>query len=270
VAVIALVSGKGSPGVTTTLVALTKAWQASTGRSAIGLDLDPSGGDVASGPLLGSVPAGAGILALATDRSEPAADAVRAAAVMVDQAGSGLVPGVPDHARAGAIPLAWDVVASALGDLDASGVDVLLDSGRLDVGGASPAWIPDVDQGLLLVRPSLPWVTSARRVAASWPSSVPLGVVVVRSPSPYSSREVARAIDCPLLDELPFDPQSAAVHSEGARPGRRHERRTYFRGVHHLASTLAASAGTRSPALVNHSVGENAADPVITSQELGS
>ena len=68
-AIISLLSAKGSPGVTTSVVALTMAWtSAHGGRSAVAVDADPIGGDTAAGILGGTVPSGAGILALATAR----------------------------------------------------------------------------------------------------------------------------------------------------------------------------------------------------------
>jgi len=253
-AVFALVSGKGSPGVTTTMVALTRSWHSATGREALGLDLDPHGGDVAAGVLLGSAPTGTGVLALATDRTDQPSQAVRIASILVTDGGCRLLPGVPDAARAGAIPLAWDRVVAALPDLNESGVDLLIDGGRLTGMAPSPAWLPRVDHTLLLVRPSLPWVTSAHRLASAWPADKPLALVVVDAPSPYSAGEVARAVGRPLVEVLPFDPRAASVHSDGARPERNHRRGGYSRAIDRLAGSLIGLQEERFPDLGVQSV----------------
>jgi MinD-like ATPase involved in chromosome partitioning or flagellar assembly len=237
-AVYAFVSAKGSPGVTTTVVALSRAWQRATARRVLALDLDPSGGDVAAGVLLGSPPAGVGVLALATHRSDQPVEALAGAAVDLTGEGSLLVPGVPDVARAGAIPLAWDVVVAALPELAAEQTDVLVDGGRLAGAVTQPVWTAEADHVVMLVRPTLPAVTAAHRQVSSMPSQLPLGVVVIEAPSPYSAREVERAVERPLRGVLPFDPRSAAVHSEGARPDRNHAKHSYARAVDRLAVAL--------------------------------
>lgn len=243
-AVIAVVSAKGSPGATTTMVALTRAWaRAQRGRRAIGIDFDPCGGDVAAGVLAGAAPGAAGVLALATWRTDGASPAVESAAVPLDSdRTAALVPGVPDAARAGAIPLAWDVLSDALPELDGDGVDLIIDGGRLDGTAPVPAWLDAADRVLLVVRASLPWVNAAHRLARACPAPARTALVVVEAPSPYSPREVARAVGLPLLGAIPQDPRSAAVHSDGASPARGYGRSPFARAIEHLASQLANDA----------------------------
>jgi hypothetical protein len=237
-AVIAVVGGKGSPGATSTAVALARAWGGVTSRTGIAIDLDPFGGDFAAGALAGSVPAGLGVLALATDRGPEPAAAVTAAAVEVDGASAMLIPGVPDSARGGAIPLAWAVVAGARTDLADQGVDIFVDGGRMDPGTATPVWLPDAAISVLVVRPSLPWVSAARRLARTWPAGSKPHVVVVDAPSPYRVEEVVRAVELPLAGVVAFDPRAALVHSDGLAITGTYRRSAYARSISHLARNL--------------------------------
>ena len=247
-ALISLLSAKGSPGVTTATVGLTMAWRgANPDRCALALDFDPIGGDTAGGVLRGAVSASAGILPLATARGVDRHDALDSASVYLRADGSArLVPGVPDEARAAALPLAWDVISEVRADLHQAGTDVLVDAGRVDRAGLEASWLVDADLAVLIVRPTLPAVIAAHRLSAQWPAQhAPLHLVVVDVGSPYTTNEVAAAVGVPLLGVVPFDPASARVHSEGATPGRGFERSEYARCVRHLAAGLGTAAGAR-------------------------
>jgi MinD-like ATPase involved in chromosome partitioning or flagellar assembly len=245
-ATITLLSAKGSPGVTTLAVALTLAWSAgSGGRRALLVDADPAGGDTAAGVLRGAVPVGAGMLALASVRGVPAGRAVAAASTALRADGAAqLIPGVPDAARAGALPLAWDRLNEARAALADQHVDLLVDAGRLEAQ-ADVAWVEQADLVLLVVRPTLPAVTAAHRwVAARRPTAAGTGgqlaLVVVESPAPYRADEVATAVGLPLQGVIPYDPTHAQVHAEGAPAGRAFARSAYARAIQQLAADAAA------------------------------
>jgi hypothetical protein len=251
VATISLLSAKGSPGVTTTTVALTLAWsRAHPGRAGLMVDADPIGGDCAAGVLRGAAPATAGVLPLATARDLDSHAALDAAAVDLRADGSArIVPGVPDEARAAALPLAWDIVAEVRADLHHQGRDVLVDAGRVDRAGLAAPWLADSDLAVLLLRPSLAAVLAAHRFVSQWPlSGVPLHVLVVDAPSPYRGAEVADAVGAPLAGVIAFDAAAARVHSEGAAPGRGFERSGYARTVHRTAVDVGALALARADA----------------------
>jgi len=249
VATIGLLSAKGSPGVTTATVGLTMAWSAvHLGRRALAVDGDPIGGDTAAGVLRGAVPTNAGVLPLATARDVDAHVALDSACIHLRADGSARVlPGVPDQARAAALPLAWDVVAGLRADLHHAGADVLVDAGRVDRAGLGAAWLADSDLAVLLVRPTLAAVMAAHRFAADWPlAGVPLHLLVVNAESPYGVAEVGEAVGIPLLGSIAFDPASARVHSDGAHPGRGFERSEYARSLRRIAEDLGALAIARA------------------------
>jgi MinD-like ATPase involved in chromosome partitioning or flagellar assembly len=244
--VIGLISAKGSPGVTTTSVGLAVAWAGAVpGRRCLAIDADPSGGDTSAGVLRGSVPAQRGMLALATSRGMTAPEAIDAAAVALDDEGSArLIPGVPDAARAAALPLAWDRIVEGADGLDEAGTDVLVDGGRHDLSRTLGPWLAEADLVVLLVRPTLPAVAAANRLATAWclPDSitraVALRVLVVESPSPYGAVEVAAAVGVPLLGVLPHEPEHARVFSDGVPPGRGFARSGFVRGLSRVARDL--------------------------------
>jgi hypothetical protein len=269
VATISLLSAKGSPGVTTATVALTMAWStAHPSRSALAVDADPIGGDTAAGVLRGAVPFSSGILPLATARGLDAYDALDSASVHLRADGSARVlPGVPDEARAAALPLAWDILAQLRGDMHHSGADVLVDAGRVDRAGLHAAWLADSDLAILVVRPSLAAVMAAHRFAAAWPlAGVPLHLLVIDADSPYRAAEVGEAVGVPLLGVIAFDAAGARVHSDGANPGRGFERSEYARTVRRTAGDLGALATARADMLLPGPSDADAGTPMTASQ----
>ncbi len=250
-AVISLISAKGSPGATTLAVALALSWgHRHPERRTLLVDADPVGGDVAAGVLRGGAPSGSGMLALAAGRGRPAGELLVSACVPLTEGGSvAAVVGVPDSQRAGALPPAWAVIEAALAER--GGVDLVVDAGRLDSPLSAGPWLLGSDRVLLIVRPGLPSVASARRLAAAWTGTpvtagVPVQLVVVDSASPYSPREVAGAVGLPLAATIPFEAQHAATYSAGAPATRGMARSRFARSVDGLADRLDAELSGRA------------------------
>lgn len=245
-ATITLLSAKGSPGVSTLTVGLALAWPTVlSDRSALAVDADPAGGDFAAGILGGALPAGAGIIPLATSRGVDAEAAVDGAAVHLREDGSArLIAGVPDSSRAGALVLAWDRLIAARPDLVRSSTDLLVDAGRVDLSRPLGPWVSDADLCLLVVRPTLPAVTAAHRFVVAWQRASAaqrtpdLELVIVDAASPYRSGEVAAALGLACRAVVPFDASRARVHSEGLAADRSHPRSGYARAIAGLADQL--------------------------------
>ena len=142
-AVIAFASAKGSPGVTTTVLALAWVWpHVAPGRRVVVVDADVAGGGVATGYLQGAASSGRGILSLATGRSADAAASFWDSLMSLDDDGSRLLlAGVTDPAQARVVENSWTPLAGVLDQLDSADapVDVLVDLGRL--GTCTKRWL---------------------------------------------------------------------------------------------------------------------------------
>lgn len=213
----ALVSAGGSPGVTTSAIALALAWPSPV----IVAECDPSGGDVLAGLLAGHVPARQGLMEHAIEAGRDglaAARALNAQLIPLDaDRTKTLLPGLTDPRQAPGITSAWPALTTTLTAQDA---DVIADCGRLDAGSCEPLAVLWAARTIAVVlRPTLRQVWSARpRVdiltqLASPGSKVAL---LVTGPGTHSAREVSRALGVPVAAVLPDDARSAALLSDGA------------------------------------------------------
>ena len=153
----ALVSAGGSPGVTTSALALTLGWPSQV----ILAECDPSGGDILAGLFAGHLPATKGLapLALAAGQSADAATAAlwQQLIELDDERGRLLLAGVTDPRQGIGLAAAWPVLATALAALPA---DVIADCGRLDA--VAPYVLTVAAVAVLVMRPSLRQVSRAR------------------------------------------------------------------------------------------------------------
>jgi MinD-like ATPase involved in chromosome partitioning or flagellar assembly len=243
VALIALVSAKGSPGVTTLAMALANVWP----RRVLVAECDPAGGDLAAGYLGGQVDANRGLLNLtvAARRTNLAA-ALPSQLVALDDTGSRcLLPGLQDPALAAGLVTSWERLAEVFAELGVSqaGTDVLADCGRLTTAHLPTALLRRADTVVLVLRPSLRSIAHAQaafrqlRQNMVTAESAPV-VVLVGEGRPYASREVARALAVPV-HSIAHDPGAAAVFTDASAPGRRFLVSPLLRSARTLADDLA-------------------------------
>jgi len=224
VSVVALVSARGAPGVTTCAVAMTLLWP----RPALLAECDPAGGSsVLAGYLRGRVPHDRGLVGLAVaQRRDGLPEALWSQTLPLAQ-GRRLLPGPVDAAQAASLPPVWSPLAGVLRSLGGHGTDVIVDAGRLGAAHGPLPVLRQADLVLLVLRSSLDAVAAARaRVAAlredlAGLGRVDLSLLVVGDGRPYTAREITGALDLPVVAALPFDPASAEVFSAGAPTGRR-------------------------------------------------
>ena len=127
---IGLVSAKGAPGVTTSSLAIAAEWP----RTAIVVDADPSGGDIAAGLGRGAWPDGCRLLELvARCRTEPIDVALPALVVRAGDHAPLALAGLGSPAQAGGVP--WSTIGCGLARHAAA--DVVCDLGRYLHGAAS-------------------------------------------------------------------------------------------------------------------------------------
>jgi hypothetical protein len=218
---IALVSAKGSPGVTVSALALASSWP----RRVLLAECDPAGGSVAAGMLRGEVAVeGRGLFraASAARRGEDVLGELEHNLFALDEDGRLLwLPGLGDPARAPLVAEVYERIAAAFLDLDdVAGVDVIADCGRLSAAVSPLPILRAAALTLLVVRPS---VVSAQP-AAGWVGQLTrelptsrLGVLVV-GPGEYRPQEVGGALRLPLVATLPDDAGSAGGYAAGTSP----------------------------------------------------
>jgi hypothetical protein len=241
VSLYALVSPGGSPGVTTSALALTLSWPSPV----ILAECDSSGGDILAGLFAGHLPATKGLvsLALAAGQSPDAAAAAlwHQLIELDDERSRLLLAGVSDPRQGAGLAAAWPVLAAALAALPS---DVIADCGRLDAT-APPYVLTVASLAVLVMRPSLRQVSRARpRVEMltqimGGPQRV---VLLVVGEGTHSAREIGKALGVAVAGSLPQDGKTAGVLSDGAGSRRALAARPLIRAAGGLGRSLRAAA----------------------------
>ncbi|WP_454857592.1 hypothetical protein [Promicromonospora soli] len=240
-AVIALCSAQGSPGVTTTAVGLALTWP----RPVLLVEADPTGSSgVLTGWFGGARDYESGLIELAF-ASEPVADLLPQVSLALDDTDpdhrARFIAGPRSHVQARGLRDLWSPLAGALADLDETGQDVIVDAGRLGAGGSPTHLLASADLTVMLLRSHLPAVAGARAWAELvrrdrlWPNP---GLIVVGPGDPYGPREVTRVLGLPVIATLPDDPPAAAVYHRGSKPPRHFESGGYHRSLSAAAEAL--------------------------------
>ncbi|MEV4731900.1 hypothetical protein [Saccharopolyspora sp. NPDC049426] len=224
-ALVTVLSAKGSPGVTTGIAALATVWP----DRLLVVDADPAGGDLLPGWagqwwVDGRLTSDRSVLSFASStrhlESVPAEGLAGHAQEVPDSTGLRLLAGVNDPVQAGAIGSdGWKRLASALRDLSGSGPDVLVDAGRWSPATPWPL-VAESDLVLVGVRPTLRHIVAADRLVRVLRDLVPsqrLGAAVSVATSRQAD-DAARALAIPVGMELPDDPTAAGALCDGGTP----------------------------------------------------
>lgn len=245
---ISLASVKGSPGVTSTALALAAVWP----RAVVLLEADPSGGDLAyrcKAAHGGPVAASKGLLQLAAAvrGGLPGPGAVADEAQLL-ACGVNLVQGVTRAGQARAFSGLWPTIASACVDAE---VDVIADLGRLD--RTSPV-LPLAEHSTYLLTVAVATLESVMHLredvqdllgTLAQAGAIPVCPVLV-GPDARAGRD--RSDLDSLLDgagiavrptlSLPFDSKALARLEQGESPYGRLGRTLLMRGAKNLAASL--------------------------------
>ncbi|GAB3818839.1 ParA family protein [Micromonospora zhanjiangensis] len=222
-AVIALVSAKGSPGVTTAALACTLSWH----HRVVLAECDPAGGSVLAGYLGGVLdgPRGIGELAVGELRDGNLETAFWSQLVDLDAPRRErlLLPGVVDPVQAGSVSPLWQRFADFFAGLGRGrpAYDVIVDCGRLHVVG--PPWplLRAADVVLVVTAAHLPDLSSARATVRAIERDftehrVPPGSLrLLLVGDGHGRGEVSKALRLPVIAHLPHDPRTAEVLSHG-------------------------------------------------------
>jgi hypothetical protein len=253
VALIALFSASGSPGVTASALGLALTWS----RPVLLVEGDPTGGSaVFAGYLRGeSAPANCLIDLALAERHGQLTEAIAASILRMpgspDSAVS-LLPGTRAHGQARSLLPLWETLAAELKALEATGQDVIFDVGRLGLAGSPEPLIFAADLALLVTRTDLVSLSSAR----SWAETLrtgfegvgcgsSLGLLLVGEGDPYSAREVQKVLQIPVSASLAWDPAAAAVFAKGGKAPRR------FDSSRLVRSLIAARTSIESSVAMN-------------------
>ncbi|MEV6928460.1 ParA family protein [Dactylosporangium sp. NPDC051485] len=231
-ALIAVCSAKGSPGATTTALALALRWP----RRVLLAECDPAGGDLAAGFLCEVALDGRGLDRLTSTLARRPLTANTLWNELVDLAPDGdsartklLLPGLADPAQAATWgepqrtgqAAGWDQLAAQLPMIrdGAEEYDVIADCGRLAAAHPATPLITKADLVLLVLRPTL---ISARAASAALqhllqPGRPPVALVTVGDGS-YRTKELALELRTPVAAALPDDTRSADALSQGITP----------------------------------------------------
>lgn len=246
---IALGSVKGSPGVTTTCLALAAAWPA---ERRLVIEADPAGGDL--GPWLGLPPA-PGLTGLAAAaRHEHSSDvAWQHSQELAGGLSVVISPAGAEQASACLAALAGNgsPVFAALG---AGAETVFADCGRLDPGSAALAIAAQADVTLVMVRPRVSELSHLALRAdgltrAGTRLALLLGPDAGRGPAEasYPAGEIAATLNIAVQASVPADPRGAADLVACRGEVRKIRRAPLARAAASLAAALAAESGQHPP-----------------------
>ena len=236
---IAFASAKGSPGVTTAVAALAATWPAD--RGLLVAELDPAGGDLA---VRYDLPAEPGLVTLAAAARR---DLDPETLFAHTQPLPGVAGAVTAARRLLPAPVSVDQATASLAALRgrlsavlaATGIDVLVDCGRLDPGSPVQRVATEAD---LLVVVARPVVAEVHHLAARLDGLEPRGLsLLLVGDRPYAVEEVAEAVGAAPLGTLPDDARAAAALTVGDPHAVRVVRRSgLLRSARAIAERLAA------------------------------
>ncbi len=217
---IALVSAKGSPGVSTAALAFTLTWPAPT----LMAECDPAGGDLLAGYLAKyELPPDRGVLPLATSAIRGHAEQDLPGQLIdldAPRQQRMVLPGINDPGQAASLAPGWDRLGEFFSILPTT---VIADCGRLCVPHAPIALLARASLVLMVVNPksirtlspAVPAIARLRReVPHTEGADSNLGLLLVGDG--IAPREITRNLQVPVVARLSWDPATAAaLNGEG-------------------------------------------------------
>lgn len=216
----ALVSAKGSPGVTTLALAMFNAWP---GRALL-VGADPAGDDLHQ--MLVGLDHGDGLLRLGFDRS-PLAASVWEETLALDPGTQQRLAlfGIRHPGQARSLVNIWEPLGRQLRGLAAENIDVIADAGRYAVAHPPTGLLQNADRVLVCTRGQLWSIDAAAALVRTLHDS---GItrravrVVVIGPTDYPPAELAAStgINAAVLPGVPIDDSGADRLRAGLVPAR--------------------------------------------------
>jgi hypothetical protein len=247
-AILLLTSASGSPGVTTLAVGLALTWP----RPILLADCDPGAHQaILAGYLAGRSANGKGLLRVAEAHRDrrPLREAVLDQTLplsAVDESRRLFLPGFTRPGSAMHFGGVWEDLAEALDRLGDVEIDVIIDGGRLGPYGPPAALLERSALTAVVVTSTLRSIMSARvhlptlhdhpRLTST--DRGHLGLIIVGEGQPYRRREIAKALEVPVITSITHD-SKAAVHLSDGRPRpRRFDSSPLMRSIRDASSQL--------------------------------
>jgi len=231
---VALCSFKGSPGVTTSALAMAAC--SPSGVHPVVVECDPAGGDIFVRFRLNSAP---GLVSLAAAARRSVGPEVLAQHTQRLPGGLPVVvgPAGAEQARAALSEISHHQGATLRAAADQDGMVVLADCGRVDPDSPALPIVQAADALVLLVRPrddELAHVATRLDTAARW-TPRPCLVLVGEG---YPISEVVRVLGIGTMGQIPHDPKGAAILSGTSRAGSGLTRTALGRAAARIAFSL--------------------------------
>ena len=239
-ALFALTSAAGGSGVTTLAVGLALTWP----RPVVLVEADPAGGSaILAGYCTGVARPGLSELVLAQHHQQ-LGEELSSRLFPLANSNASLLPGLRSQHQARSLVGVWDSLLDALRDLELrTGVDVVVDAGRLGMAGSPEPLISESDVAVVVTGTGLPELARVR----SWVARLQEGslgevrLVAAGRVRQYSTAEVAKTLGVPMIGEVAWDPDAARWWSHG-EPQRRFDRSPLARSVLAIGEALRALA----------------------------
>jgi hypothetical protein len=246
-ALLVLTSTCGSPGVTTLAVGLALAWP----RAVLLADCDPGAHQsVLAGFLAGRSAHGKGLLRVA----EAHRDGRDLREVVIDQTiqlasdsthSRLFLPGFAKAGSAGLFAPVWLELAETLDRLGDTGMDVIVDAGRMGAQGLPVPLIEYAGLTCLVLQTNLRSVMSARVHAGTLGEQARLssadkatGLVLIGEVEPYGKHEISRALGMPVVACVAREPAAAQHLSDGRARTRKFDSGPLAKSIHTSAAAL--------------------------------
>jgi MinD-like ATPase involved in chromosome partitioning or flagellar assembly len=252
-ALYALASAKGSPGVTVTALALATVWP----TDPVVADMDPAGSDLTwwlRTPEGDPIQAERGLLSLGAAVRRGAEEAVLDDHLQDVDGGLRVLAGVATPGQVAGLGAAWSHIPTVF---NAYGADVIADCGRVVPGSASVPVLQRAAAVLFVVRPTIEGIAhlrdrlrSLRDALETGAGGPPVGVVVVtsyrdtRSVPDLQQLLDSEGIQASVLGVV-ADDDRAADSLKGVRWSRSIGKSLLFRSASEVAARLTELAGSR-------------------------
>ena len=184
-----------------------------------------------------------------------------------------VVPGFARLAAARTDPQFWSILSTAGATFDDSGIDIIVDLGRLTTNDPRITLMQQADLRVLVTGATLPDIASlvapydeTRNLLHQFKDQLAvvdhdnsLGLIVVnRAEESYSPREISGITGLQVLGQIPWAPRAASAYSLGTKPKPR-QLAAFHRAIDHTIHAINSTihhrrqlVGQPHPAELNH------------------